>query len=211
MFESNQENSYELYTQNRLQKDGPLLAKWVWALFWISIASLIPSILSVDAILSWAPALYYVGEYGGYLFTIAYAIVLLFLKSTCPSYGRAGLFSLISNGISIVLAVVFTLLSRSVPGILTLPTLVFTLMSEYHEFKAHSEVLEGVDYALSEKWTKLWRAYVLALVAFFLSAFIFLPIISALITLASLIAVLVCMILECCYLYRTATVFRTHQ
>ena len=70
MFESNQENSYELYTQNRLQKDGPLLAKWVWALFWISIASLIPSILSVDAILSWAPALYYVVYYGGCLFTI---------------------------------------------------------------------------------------------------------------------------------------------
>ncbi|MBQ9766614.1 MAG: hypothetical protein IJW37_00730 [Lachnospiraceae bacterium] len=211
MFESNQENSYELYTQNRLQKDGPLLAKWLWILFWVAIAGFLPSILSLNYIKTVAPVIYYIGDYGAYLFVIAYTVVLLFLRRSASSYGRAGLFSLIGNGISIVLAVVFTLLDRPLPNLLALPVLVLTLMSEYHEFKAHSEVLEGVDYVLSEKWTKLWRAYILALVAIFLSSFIFLPIISTLIELASLIAVLVCMILKYCYLYRTATVFRTHQ
>lgn len=170
-----------------------------------------PRILSTDAVRSVAPVLYQIGDYGELLCNIVYAVVLLFLRSTSSSYKRAGVFYLIAGGITILLAIVFTLLERSLPTFLALPVLILILMSEYHEFKAHSEVLEGVDYVLSEKWTKLWRGYVLALFAVMCSNFVFLPFISTLVTLASAIAIVVFSIMKYCYLYRTATVFRTYQ
>lgn len=211
MFDSDYEASYKEQQMADLELRTSILAKWVSVLFWVSIVNIALGILSIDNMLVWVPALYYIAGFARFLCNLSYAIVLLKLKNAETRFFKSGLFALavwIIDITGLVTSNLFNLPDWSYLVFLSLPSLIFGFVSEYHEFNAHADVLVGADYILSEKWRKLWKYYVLSLFALICCSIITVPLLGSIIMLAAAITLVVCSFAKIFYLYHTANTFR---
>ena len=84
------------------------------------------------------------------------------------------------------------------------------LAGVYREYLGHSEMLEGVDGELAEKWRKLWKWYIISFAVTIGGIFAALisPVLAIFVVLGGAIAAVVVSVLKLVYLYRTAKVFR---
>ena len=189
---------------------APFLGKWLWLLFWLFIPSLVASIMTNENVSAAFPALYLPGMVLNILCTLAYGLILLKLGREEDSYHTAGILCLVSVGILIPAAILAESPAAGLAVIVTLAAGVVALVSEYHEYMGHAEILCRVDNELSEKWRTLWKWYIGSFAATIGSVFLILilSIIGLLLTLAAAITLLVVSILKLVYLYRTAQAFR---
>ena len=196
-----------------IARRATVLGKWLWILFWLIVPSEIAGLMTNENVVRLIPALYYPGEILAALCHLAYGGILLRLAAEDDGYRSAGICSLIAGGVSILVALI------SGPGeapagslLFTLPAAIVALVGEYKEFTAHSDVLADVDRELSEKWLLLWK-WNIGLYGGLIGCMVvmlILPLLGALVMIASAIGLLVVGIMKLVYLYRTAQVFRAY-
>lgn len=194
--------------ENISQKAG-LLGKWLWFLFWLIIPSALASAMTNENIVQLFPALYWPGQILNTLCSVAYAVILLKISSENKHYLTSGICCLISVISSTILAFIST---QAWTLIISLPAAVISLIGEYHEYVAHSEIIYEIDEEQSKKWTSLWKWFIITFCAMFASIIVILlsPFLGLAVLLISLIGVLVVSILKLVYLYRTAKLFREY-
>ena len=203
-----------------------LLSKWLSLLFWLIIPDIIAGVLSNGFMEQAVPFIYYFGMAMSIVVDFLYGFFLFKLSSVRNEYKTAGTF----NMILAVMYFAVLVLPLNMVSVFASQISVFGILSYYYEIKAHSSVLAGIDDALSAKWKKLWKWYIIftvaTIVAFgfgvFAAAAIFSSaaysisaagLIFALISLVLTgIAIVVCAIvltvLRLIYLYRTAKIFK---
>lgn len=197
--------------QAALARRIPILAKWLWLLFWLVIPTSISGLLSNDTVGQVFPAVHTFGQILNTLCIAAYGLILLKLGAEEDGYRTAGICTLVSSGLSLVLSILpattdylgWTLL-------FTVPTVIVELIAECCEYSAHSGILAELDQELSQKWMALWKWFLGTYLGLFGSLFVMvlLPVLGVLVMLAAAIGLLVVSILKMVYLYRTAKLFR---
>ena len=195
-----------------IAKRTPILGKWLWILFWLFIPSSIASILSNETLSLLAPGMQIVGKILNIACMAVYAGIMIYLGNEEDRYRTAGKFMMANIGVSIVAALIpatieyvgWLLLVAAAASVLS-------LIAECNEYNANATILTGVNNALSDKWTTLWKwqlgttcALIGSIILIFIS--ILLGIIVAFL---ALIGLCVVRILKLVYLYQTAKAFRT--
>ena len=197
----------------RLDRNAPVLAKWLWLLFWLVIPSVFSNILTMDTVAGAFPTAGIVGNVLAFLISLAYGVLLWQLREVAGRYRTAALCYLAGGIISGVLLLPAIPEGNWLWWLLSLPVMVLELCATYQEFYAHAEVLEELDPELAGKWRLLWKWWIGLLLGLF--GCIFLALISAilglLVLLADAIGLLVVGIVKLVYLYRTAQRFREYQ
>lgn len=195
-----------------IAQKAPFLGKWLWLLFLLVIPSVLASFMTNDNIVSWIPALFLPGQILNILSTVAYGLILLKLSTENEHYKTAGFCGLAAAAVSAVVALISGGGEATWTFMLTLPAAVVGLVGEYHEYMGHSEILNGVDFAMSEKWGNLWKWYIGSFVAMFTSVVVVIiaQILGLLVMLAATITLLVVSLLKLVYLYQTAKLFRAY-
>ena len=199
--------------QERLNRNAPLLARWLWPLFWLVIPNVLGSILTMDAVAELLPAAGMTGNVLGFLTSLAYGVFLWQLREVVVRYRTAALCFLAGGIISGVLLLPVIPEGNWLWWLLSLPVIVLELCAIYQEFHAHAEALEELDPELARKWRLLWKWWIGLLLGLF--GCILLALISAILGLLAMLAdaigLVVVGIVKLVYLYRTAQRFRAYQ
>ena len=197
-----------------IAKRAPVLGKWLRIIFWLIIPSTIGSIMANENTAKILPGLFMPGQIINAICSITYGAILLRLGSEESRYRTAGICALIAGASSAIAAIV----NGGSEGatwilIFTIPAAIVALVGEYNEYMAHSEVLSGVDYELSEKWEVLWKWYIGLFLGMFGCIIVMLiaPLLGAIAILGCAIGTIVVGILKLVYLYRTAKIFREYS
>lgn len=198
--------------QETLEMRAPILGKWLWILFWLVIPTNIASLMTSDVICDMLPGLYMPGTILQALAQLAAGVILLRLSKMDRAYGTAGKCFLIGSGVVAILNLILGGQREKWTLLITVPAAILVVVGKYYEFHAHSNILQGVDSVLAQKWHVLWKWYIGLYAALFGS--LLLTVISPLLVLLVMLAVLVGMtvvwVVEMVYLYRTAKEFREY-
>lgn len=197
----------------KLAEKAPFLGKWLWILFWLVIPQSLASLLNSD-LFAGQPVLGSLGQSMQLIYLLGCGLVLLKLSSQIARYRNAGIYFLVGGMINAAFSIIPVPAAGSALAVWGSLVIVaggiFLMVGEYHEYMGHSELLEGVDWELSDKWRKLWKWYIGCFIALLSSIVVitFSPFLGLLVTLAAIIVLLVIMIVKLVYLYRTAMIFR---
>ena len=202
-----QKQEREREKREKLEKQVPLLAKWLTLIFWLSIVSLLPGVISNDFTKS-LPVLHTAGQILNTIISFAIIAVYFAMRKVNRRYQKVAL-------IMAVTTVVNFLIDGEAAGWIRLVQIaeaVLGLICRHHMYTAHSEILVQADYALSEKWMGLWQWYIRITVAMIASivAILILPIIGMLVFIAVGIGFIVISIVEIVYFCRMMVAFRTY-
>lgn len=187
--------------QARLREDAAILGKWVWVLFWLAMAGIVVGLLGNIESLSGILSVIKLG--------LAVAMGLIYLKKLSEAHDSFRLAAL--GGFTAAATSLLSIggVGKTLNTVLTLALLIPSMVGMYYEFTTYSDLLQGVDNDLSEKWRKLWKIYIIcAGVTFGSLLLLFIPTLAALAMLGSVVGLLVASVLEWIYLYKTAKVFR---
>ena len=182
------------------------LGKWLWYYFLLIIPNVLAAIFKVFDV----PSLVLIGDILSMAVSVATIVILYVLGDYDKNYRTSGLLRIAAFVIDLIGVIAFYGVDTPLwyYGIVLAAGLV-SLYGMYLEFKTHAFVTSTVDPMLSANWTKLWKMYVIFMVAYLCSAFFALiPILGIIIVIAAAIGIIVCYILELIYLYRTAKLFQ---
>lgn len=197
----------------KLAEKAPFLGKWLWILFWLVIPQSLASLLTSD-LFAGQPVLSSLGQIMQLTYLLGCGLVLLKLSSQISRYRTAGICFLVGGMINAAFSIIPVPAAGSALAVwgslIIVAGGIFLMVGEYHEYMGHSELLEGVDWELSDKWRKLWKWYIGCFIALLSSIVVitFSPFLGLLVTLAAIIGLLVVLIRKLVYLYRTAMIFR---
>ena len=197
----------------KLAEKAPFLGKWLWILFWLVIPQSLASLLTSD-LFAGQPVLSSLGQIMQLIYLLGCGLVLLKLSSQIARYRTAGICFLVGGMINAAFSIIPVPAAGSALAVwgslIIVAGGIFLMVGEYHEYMGHSELLEGVDWELSDKWRKLWKWYIGCFIALLSSIVVitFSPFLGLLVTLAAIIGLLVVLIVKLVYLYRTAMIFR---
>lgn len=197
----------------KLAEKAPFLGKWLWILFWLVIPQSLASLLTSD-LFAGQPVLSSLGQIMQLIYLLGCGLVLLKLSSQIARYRTAGICFLVGGMINAAFSIIPVPAAGSALAVwgslIIVAGGIFLMVGEYHEYMGHSELLEGVDWELSDKWRKLWKWYIGCFIALLSSIVVitFSPFLGLLVTLAAIIGLLVVLIRKLVYLYRTAMIFR---
>ena len=144
----------------RLDRNAPVLAKWLWLLFWLVTPSVFSNILTMDTVAGAFPTAGVVGNVLAFLISLAYGVLLWQLREAAGRYRTAALCYLAGGIISGVLLLPAIPEGNWLWWLLSLPVMVLELCAAYQEFYAHAEVLEELDPELAGKWRLLWKWWI---------------------------------------------------
>lgn len=186
------------------------MEKWIGTLFWLSILGVVASLFTGDTFkenMSSLHALYWVSSVLVIVKYIGDIVVLNKLQDQCELYRKAVIYRVIY--IPLNLLAIFSLNALGTTA--GVCALVVSIVSKYYEINGHAQVLHGVSETLSESWTKLWRWYVVCIIALVISMLLFVifTALVALVLLAVAIAIIVLDILNIVYLWRMKECYRS--
>lgn len=197
--------------EEEIAKRAVFLGKWIGILFWLVVPGVIAGLLKNEKMRDFSPVLYLIGQIINIVCCFAYGVVLFKLSSADDRYRTAGICVFISSAESVFMLVLFGASETPIWTLaIAIPVLVVNLIGDYNEFNAHASLLMGIDDGLSDKWTTLWKWFVLFLsisAAGMLFA-LFAPPFGVILLLCSALGLLVVSIVRLVLLYRTADVFR---
>lgn len=189
------------------------MEKWIGTLFWLSIlgvvAGVVAGLLSGDTFKE-IPSLYALYWVGSVLVIVKYigdVVVFSKLQDQCELYRKAVIYRVIY--IPLNLLAIFSLNALGTTA--GVCASVLFIVSRYYEINAHAQVLHGVSEALSESWTKLWRWYVVCIIALVISMLLFVifTALVALVLIAVAIAIIVLDVLNMVYLWRMKECYKS--
>ena len=195
------------FPQNPGNQPFAFYAKWFGCLFWLSILGILIGILFSDKLLGRITVLDWAGQILSVLLSLGNYAVLFVLSRQYSRYRTAAVFFLFAE----VLNIIFIAAGGAWWGFLfAIAAAVLSLTGLYHEYYSHAEVAASVNFALSQKWRRLFKwtigsfCVILASILAML-VFTFLGFLTALV---SLLFLAVLDIFEIVYLSRTARAFR---
>ena len=195
------------FPQNPGNQPFAFYAKWFGCLFWLSILGILIGILFSDKLLGRIAVLNWAGQILSVLLSLGNYAVLFVLSRQYSRYRTAAVFFLFAE----VLNIIFIAAGGAWWGFLfAIAAAVLSLTGLYHEYYSHAEVAASVNFALSQKWRRLFKwtigsfCVILASILAML-VFTFLGFLTALV---SLLFLAVLDIFEIVYLSRTARAFR---
>lgn len=195
------------FLQNPGNQPFAFCAKWFGCLFWLSILGILIGILFSDKLLGRIAVLNWAGQILSVLLSLGNYAVLFVLSRQYSRYRTAAVFFLFAE----VLNIIFIAAGGAWWGFLfAIAAAVLSLTGLYHEYYSHAEVAASVNFALSQKWRRLFKwtigsfCVILASILAML-VFTFLGFLTALV---SLLFLAVLDIFEIVYLSRTARAFR---
>lgn len=195
------------FLQNPGNQPFAFYAKWFGCLFWLSILGILIGILFSDKLLGRIAVLNWAGQILSVLLSLGNYAVLFVLSRQYSRYRTAAVFFLFAE----VLNIIFIAAGGAWWGFLfAIAAAVLSLTGLYHEYYSHAEVAASVNFALSQKWRRLFKwtigsfCVILASILAML-VFTFLGFLTALV---SLLFLAVLDIFEIVYLSRTARAFR---
>lgn len=201
-----------ILAKEAVQKEhAAVLGKWLWILFWLIIPSAIAGVLGNKNLFGQESAVYVFGTILSMVVGILYGVILLPMRNVEERYRMAGIFSILSA----VLAMVLEIIPMENPLaviLIGLPTLVLGLVAKYYEFHSHAAVLQNVDLAFSQKWLTLWKWYCITIGGLIVSTLIvFVSILlAALLLFVFAIGTFVVAIVQLVYLYKMAKLFQRY-
>jgi len=195
-----------------LERRAPFLGKWLWNLFWISIASVVLNFLTGDTVVALVPALKMPAQTCSYICQIAAICILFIVSKEHHFYKNAALLSSVCVAINIP-AIFISEEQLWLLLLIGLFQIGMALMADYYEYKANAEVVLAVDGRISEQWDNFWNWMFYSSIGLAVSMFLIflLPTIGALTTLVSSVAIIVARIKKLICLYHSAEVFRVHD
>ena len=215
--ESGTENRMSRYSDEKYERDlllvqVPLMAHWLKILFWLIIPSTLSSLMTYDAVVELFPFLYGPGLVLNALSKVCYGYILMRLASECSEYRTAGICLLIAGAVDF-------LITSSLPVgnhwslLLTVLTSFIAFVGEYNEMSAHDFMLIKVDFAQSEKWTKLrkWYTTIFMISMFSLLLTMIIPMVGAILALIASAAMIVITVLKLRCRYRSADIFKNFK
>lgn len=201
-----------ILAQEAVKKEhAEVLGKWMWILFWLIIPSAIAGVLGKENLFGKESAVYVFGTILSTAVGILYGVILLQMKSVEEKYRMAGIFSIVSA----VLAMLLERIPMENPlavMLIGLLALVLGLVAKYYEFHSHGAVLQNVDLAFSQKWLTLWKWYCIMICGLIVSTLlVFVSILlAALLLIVFAIGTFVVAIVQLVYLYKMAKLFRQY-
>lgn len=210
------------FLQNPGNQPFAFCAKWFGCLFWLSILGILIGILFSDKLLGRIAVLDWAGQILSVLLSLGNYAVLFVLSRQYSRYRTAAVFFLFAE----VLNIVFIAAGGAWWGFLfAIAAAVLSLTGLYHEYYSHAEVAASVNFALSQKWRRLFKwniagccvsvaSSLIMLLSAVLASFTptligsLLLLLTPITLIASLLVILVVSILEIVYLSRTARAFR---
>lgn len=206
-----QKKEWERAKREQFETHAGMLAKCFTAIFWLNIVAFLPDLMGNDFTKGF-PILHQTGQMISLVFSLAITAVYAIMGKVNRRYRITAA----CMGVAVVVTFVQSLVTGGeTPSwtlLISLPLAVLGLVCRYHQYSANSEVLVPMDYALSEKWMRLWKWFVrltIIMVASILVVLIF-PILGALIVVAAAIGTAVISIIELVYIYRMMDTFRTY-
>ena len=206
-----QKQEQERAKREKLEKQVPLLAKCLTLIFWLSIVSLLPGVISNDLTKNF-PVLHATGQIINAILSIAIIAVYFVMRKVNHRYQKVALIMAVTTVINFLIYCFGVDETAGWIRLVQIVEAVLGLICRHHMYTAHSEVLVSVDYALSEKWMGLWQWYIRITVAMIASivAILILPIIGMLVFIAVGIGFIVISIVEIVYFCRMMVAFRTY-
>lgn len=211
-----------------LRRKKMFLGKWTWVLFWMIVPEILVGFMIAEPVANKFPSLHVLGNILQIAISVAYGIILLLLATHSKEFKIAGCCALVLSGFGLVVLLgvgkyvsnanfVFLLGgvidSSDSNMFFLLPVSPLSLVYTYYYHKGFAGVLEDVDWELSEKWRKLWKAYVLSLCTLFgctlLGVMHILALLMLILILCAAVSILVLTVLRIVYLFKTARAFRT--
>lgn len=195
------------FPQNSGNQPFAFYARWFGCLFWLSVSGLFIGILFNDYLLGRIAVLDWAGQILSVLLSLGYYAVLFVLSRQYSRYRTAAVLLLISEVANIIF---FAAGGAWWGSLFSIAAAVLALAGLYHEYYSHAEVAASVNFALSQKWRRLFKwtigsfCVILASILAML-VFTFLGFLTALV---SLLFLAVLDIFEIVYLSRTARAFR---
>ena len=204
----------EVRQKKAAAKKTLILGKWIWILFWLIVPTIVTWIMGTEMIMGDYPGFYLIGLILFQVCFIAYGLILLKISSEEDGYRTAGICIIVYGFIKGLLLFIFKI--EVLPKwtlVITIPAGIIALIGEYYEYRAHSDVLVGIDNNLSEKWTILKKWYVGGILAFCCSFILMMiaPLLGLIALWGGAIVYLVVKIIKLVYLYRTAKMFRKYS
>lgn len=207
MTETNYEERYR--GEGLSPESAHSLSVWIMILFWLFIPNTIASILSNERIVT-SHDLLIVGNIISFIASIAYGLILLKISSKEEKYRIAGYCFLVTSVADAFKLILLAASGASEDGdflafgfIISLVSLVAGLIGTNSEFTGHSNVLQGVDDELSEKWLRLWKWYIGSLIAM-LCSIILVYVIGMLLIIGAVIVIFIVSIMKIVYIYQTS-------
>lgn len=190
----------------------PLLAKWIGVLFWLIIAANIASLFTSENVTNAVPSLAFAGQILNIVTTAAYGVILLKIASESIYYRNSAICCFITAVVAVAMIPVSddTDLALAIPVVIV--SVIVSMIGEYYEYKGHTDVLNDVSPALSEKWIRLWKWYMgtfLGIIGGTVLA-VMIPLIGMIIVLGATIGTMVVSVVKIVYIYKTAKAFRNY-
>ena len=187
---------------------APLMAKWLWVMFWANIAHIIINFIKIESSVVYTAI-------QNILIAICSLVICLSLfkmRDEDERYGRAALFQLIPLVINLIPTLVIDSYDTMVwiSALVALVSAALTLLAIYYEYHAHSCIVGGLDCELGDRWQKLWVWQVIGIAGTIVA--LLLTILAAglgvVLVLIVAIYVLVIQIIYLVTLYRSAKAYR---
>lgn len=195
-----------------LTKRATVFGRWLWVLFWLIILNTITSVLTVKTFTEANSVRFIIGSVLSTVCALACGAILIRLSFEEERYRIAGICVLASNAIGALQYV--PSISGSVLWILLLSvvTVMISSYGAYQELEAHSAVIVDLDSKLAEKWSTLFKAYILMFLALLCNILFALisPFLGGLFGFVSALGLIVVSGLKLVYLYRTAKLFKNY-
>lgn len=211
-------NNMEFFTEAPAEKTSryseamvrraPLMAKWLWVMFWANIAHIIINFIKIESSVVYTTIQATLAN----VCTLVICFSLFKMRGEDERYGRAALFQLIPLVFNLIPTLVMdsydTMVWLSV--LVALISAVLSLLATYNEFHAHSCIVGGLDCDLGDRWQKLWVWQIIGIAGTFVS--LLLTALAAgfgvVVMLIVAIYVLVIQIIYLVTLYRSAKAYR---
>ena len=195
--------------QALIERRAPLLGKWLWILFWITIASLGINALTGETAVALIPALEIPGRVCSYLFQFFVIYVLFVISKEHHFFKYAALLSCGCFVINI-LAVFITEDQIWLLLLIALFQVAMALLADYYEYKANAEVVLVVDGRISDQWDNFWNWMLYSSIGVAVSLFLvfLIPGLGAILSVVSSIALIVARVKKIICMYRSAEAFR---
>ncbi len=199
----------EAEINRRNREIAGLMVKWCVPLFWILL--ILEGMGLMDTLFEKVPVMQLVLNSAAILLYLLETFFLYKMRPASERYGKAALFTMLTavfSGISGFLSSGDT--AQILTILIALPGAIFSYLAVYHTYNAHSDAVTDADGELAEKWEKLWKWTIYALIGMFLAVPVsaVLGILGLLLLLAVMAATVICGVLKLVYLYRMIEVFR---
>lgn len=181
-------------------------------MFWLIIAANIASLFTSENVTNAVPSLAFAGQILNIVTTAAYGVILLKIASESIYYRNSAICCFITAVVAVAMIPVSddTDLALAIPVVIV--SVVVSMIGEYYEYKGHTDVLNDVSPALSEKWIRLWKWYMgtfLGIIGGTVLA-VMIPLIGMIIVLGATIGTMVVSVVKIVYIYKTAKAFRNY-